>query len=193
MKTQVKRKFLNAISAKNNKKICTPKLIFGKWMKWTDETKHDFYKYPGIYLICFDSKNASSLIGKKPNFEDSNIHYIGESHSKNGLKIRLNQFEQAVENYYGHTGGHKIYWERAYRNRDNYWQKQTAFSVLPIEYNGDYSKKDKVVLKTITQYLETKALMQFYKKFSRLPEYNQPIKYREKTRIEKPKVFKEFK
>lgn len=61
-------------------------------------------KYPGVYLLAYSDRN---LEGKKISLND--IFYVGMSNSRDGVKQRLKQFLDALEEGKGHSAANRFY------------------------------------------------------------------------------------
>lgn len=79
------------------------KIIESKWKSWENiktETKN-----PGVYVICVSNTN---MVNKNIKTINPKIKYIGMTVSKNGLRQRLNQFNNVIKGKGGHGGADRF-------------------------------------------------------------------------------------
>lgn len=74
-------------------------------MRWTSLHGDDWdsdvsLRNPGIYLLACSHKR---LVGQRVRPDD--VHYVGMSNSRGGVRARLKQFKQALQFGYGHSAG----------------------------------------------------------------------------------------
>ena len=116
---------------------------FSKWVLFKSSDKQNYDRktlpgidLPGIYVLAISQKDISG-----DSFEwIEEIKYIGMTNSKNGLKGRLQQFENTMRGMTGHGGARRFRNDYSdYKNINNTLFKKLYVSVAPF---GDVVVKD---------------------------------------------------
>jgi hypothetical protein len=77
---------------------------FSTWTKWQDRHVIVGLKFPGVYAIAVTNLD---LTGKNFSLTNS-IKYFGMTNSQNGLRGRLNQFDNTIKGKSGHGGADRF-------------------------------------------------------------------------------------
>lgn len=104
------------------------KIIESKWKSWNNiktETKN-----PGVYVICVSNTN---MVDKDIATINPDIKYIGMTVSKNGLRQRLNQFNNVVKGKGGHGGADRFMYDFDSNVVKNMYYKTFEFDLSEIK------------------------------------------------------------
>lgn len=77
---------------------------FSNWKKWNDRNSLDGLEFPGVYFLVISDLNLSD----KQFYWIEEIKYIGMTNARNGLKGRLNQFDNTIKGKRGHGGADRF-------------------------------------------------------------------------------------
>lgn len=142
------------------------RLNLSKWHKWDDRANIKNVGYPGIYAIAITHKRISGCIIK---YQD--VVYIGMTNSEQGLKGRLNKFNNSIYDKSGHSGGNTVFSDLGHYNK---WKNKKLFvSVMPIECDTKRRYVQDLIQMGVVAYLEYRAFARFKELTgSDKPKYN---------------------
>ncbi len=138
---------------------------FSKWVKWCDRNTLSNIKYPGVYCIAVSNYDLS---GKDFNLV-SDIKYFGMTNAINGLKGRLNQFNNTIIGKTGHGGAERFLFK--YRDHDD-WKDNIYVSIRPFICDVKTNKIEDLSIMGDVVKFEYTCWVEYIKKFDQLPEFN---------------------
>ena len=137
-----------------------------KWHMWSDRNKIANKNQPAVYFIAYSEENISD---KDFSFIKE-IIYIGMSISNNGLKGRLDQFEDAMKGKDGvHGGAERV--RLKYKNSEEFFKK-AYFSAMIYKLSDKRDSSDDWRTKGDCVGHEYKSFADYMDIFNCLPEFN---------------------
>lgn len=118
---------------------------FTKWIQWKDKDSIVDLKYPGVYCLKISGEDLS---GNEIDWT-SDLQYIGMSNSKAGMKGRLKQFDNSINDRHGHGGA-----LRFKTNYENYNQLVEKLDVSVRIFKCDVTSNKPVDLRKMGQIAE---------------------------------------
>lgn len=139
-------------------------LNFSKWHRWVNRNRIANINYPGVYAIAI-SKNK-----EHHDFSWDEIIYIGMTNSGNGLKGRLQQFDDVIKSGEGtHGGASRVYFK--YRKYE-LLEPDLYVAIQPIKCDVKSNKPDDLRKMGDVAKLEYDCLADFVELHGHLPEFN---------------------
>ena len=140
---------------------------FTPWVKWEDRKgKFTHMERPGVYAIA-ESNKEPKAVSEWPR----QIIYIGMTHAKGGLKSRLHDFDYAIRNGHGHSGGNRVF---AAIGKRGYSKFVKNLYVSVLQYKCEVASPEPNDLRTIgdIRKQEYKCFACFMEKHKELPRHN---------------------
>ncbi|HHT9138061.1 MAG TPA: hypothetical protein ACFYEK_12580 [Candidatus Wunengus sp. YC60] len=139
---------------------------FSKWKIWERREELDGLDYPGVYALAVSIKNITD----RPFSLIKEIKYFGMTNqNKDGLRGRLNQFQNTIIGKIGHGGAERFLFK--YKNY-NALKKRLFVSVNFTECDvNSYKPEDLCRMGGVANF-EYICFAEYAKKFGRLPEFN---------------------
>jgi hypothetical protein len=142
---------------------------FSNWIKWKDRVHLEGFHYPGVYALAVSTKNLSG----EPFSLIQEIKYFGMTNqNRDGLRGRLNQFENTIKGKKGHGGANRFL--GYYKNQMN-WVNNLYLSV-------NYIECDVIALKPVDLWkmgeiakFEYICNAEYLKKFKTLPQFHHKL------------------
>jgi hypothetical protein len=145
--------------------ITLPELTFSPWYQWKNRNSYPLRDYPGVYLISIT--HQPDLEGREPAFED--VVYIGMTNSRQGLKGRWQQFDNAVCGKRGHSGGNTIF---GYKGHYTTWQTYLYVAGMGVPCNVRNPTEEDYLKMGWIAYFEYEAFARYYRAVGGHPPFN---------------------
>ena len=141
-----------------------------KWYKWKDRNKIENRNQPAVYFIAHSNEDIS---GNEFSMRKE-IVYIGMTISKNGLKGRLDQFENTMKGLFRTHGGAERVMFKHTNYRDFFEKAYISAKIFPLSISRDTPNDWRV--KGDCAGHEYKSFADYKEEFKELPEFNDPNK-----------------
>ena len=140
---------------------------FLEWKKFDNREELNNIEYPGIYTIAISRNN---LEGSTFDYIKA-IKYIGMTNAKNGLRGRLNAFNNTLRDKSGpgHGGAQRFLYD--YSNPEAL-AKKLYVSICPFKCNVESIKKEDLITMGEVAKAEFVALANYVDIYGNLPKYN---------------------
>jgi hypothetical protein len=142
---------------------------FSEWVKFSKRSELEKYKwgFPGIYAIVYSEKDIS----KKTFDLLENIVYFGMTNAKNGIKGRLQQFDNTINTKNSQHGGAERF-IFSLSKEDKLWKNKLYVSIMV--FNCDVNSnlpKDLLIMGDVCKQ-EYICFSEYVSKFGKFPRFN---------------------
>lgn len=146
-------------------------LRFKPWKKWVDRHSFEDANYPGNYVIAISPHN--DLSGSNFTLIEDTV-YFGMTNSKGGLKSRLGNCDYTFRKPRG-SRGHPLARRMKYKYQEiNRILPHLYVSIWPIKCDVSSRNSESLRKQGLVASLEYECLAQYFEKFNKLPEFNNP-------------------
>ena len=140
--------------------LTLPRIVFSRWVRWTDRLTLDGIDSPGVYVLAHFNKPPR----RAANTRVREVIYIGETCGQS-LRKRWRQFHRsAFEGKDGHSGG------KTYRtHRESFgraWRDSLCVSAFPVNSLGDELRP------LFIRFVERKLILDYARRWGSLPRCN---------------------
>ncbi len=143
---------------------------FSNWIKWKDRVNLEGFDYPGVYALAISTKDISG----EPFSLIQEIEYFGMTNrNRDGLRGRLNQFENTIKGKKGHGGALRFLCH--YKNQED-WISNLYLSVNYVKCDvTTFNPSDWRKMGEIAKF-EYICNAEYLEKFQILPKFHDKLK-----------------